>query len=102
MPESRELIHLEAIRAAALSCHIPLERFLEKIEKFNPCLGIWSPQSGSIGRLTRRMQWRLIYKDDAKDLQGALAGQIATISMLLMIQTTLVICRSNFVIGSRT
>lgn len=29
-----------------------------------------------------------MYKDDVKDLQAALGGQIAAISMLLMIQTT--------------
>jgi hypothetical protein len=88
--ESRELTHLESIRAAALSCQIPLERFLQKIEKFDPCLGIWNSHLRSVGRFTRRMQWQLMYKDDVRDLQVALGGQIAAISMLLMVQTTLV------------
>lgn len=93
--ESRELTHLESIRAAALSCQIPLERFLQKIEKFDPYLGIWHSHSRSVGmftrgmgRFARRIQWQLIYKDDVRDLQVALGGQIATISMLLMVQTT--------------
>jgi hypothetical protein len=32
------------------------------------------------------MQWRLMYKDDVKELQASLGGQVATISMLLMTQ----------------
>jgi hypothetical protein len=44
------------------------------------------------------MQWRLMYKNDVRDLQATLGGQIAAISMLLMIQTTLVPYGSNFAI----
>jgi len=85
-PGLNEFVRLQSIRAAVQSCRFPLERFLKKIEKFEYRLGIWNSRTKSFATFTRRMQWRLMYKDDVKELQASLGGQIATISMLLMTQ----------------
>jgi hypothetical protein len=79
-------MRLQSIRAAAQSCRIPLERFLKKIEKFEYRLGTWNARTKGFATFTRKMQWRLMYKDDVKELQASLGGQIATISMLLITQ----------------
>jgi hypothetical protein len=87
-PGPNELVRLESIWAAAQSCQIPLDKFLKKIEKFEARLGTWNTGTHTRGVATfsRRMQWRLMFKDDVKELQAALGGQVATISLLLITQ----------------
>jgi len=85
-PGPNEFMRLQSIRAAAQSCRIPLERFLKKIEKFEYRLGTWNARTKGFATFTRKMQWRLMYKDDVKELQASLGGQIATTSMLLITQ----------------
>ncbi|TVY89992.1 hypothetical protein LAWI1_G005003, partial [Lachnellula willkommii] len=86
-PAKHELLQLNAIRAIALSCQLPLQEFLGKISKFEHRLGVTNARDQRFRGLHRRMQWRLAYKDDVKKLRSKLGSFFTTISLLLMTQT---------------
>lgn len=86
-PAKHELLQLNAIRATALLCQIPLREFLAKISKFDQRLGTWNSTDQRFKGFHRRMQWRLAYQDDVKELRTKLGSHVATISLLLMTQT---------------
>ena len=87
-PAHHELGRLEGIRALATTCQRPLEEFLAKIEKFEEHLGSWRVKGNPLSRFSRRLQWSIKYKEDVEELRAKLAPNIATITILLMTQTT--------------
>ena len=78
---------LDGIRALALACQLPLQEFLEKIEKFEESLGSWNTNNRSVLTIAHRLRWSMKYKDEAKALRARLAPNLATITVLLMTQT---------------
>ena len=85
-PAKHELIQLNAIRATAFTCQLPLEEFLAKISKFEAQLGVFNARYNRYKGFGRRLQWRMMYKEDAKQLRSILGSHVATITLLLMTQ----------------
>ena len=77
---------LDGIRALALACQLPLQEFLNKIEKFEDSLGSWNTNNRSFSAITQRLRWSAKYKGEAKALRARLAPNLATITVLLMTQ----------------
>lgn len=72
-----------SIKAAALSCQLPLKQFLASIEPYDRSLGI-GQSSGAIKDAARKIRWVATKKDDAVGkLRGELAGYVGSINMLL-------------------
>ncbi|KAE8445214.1 hypothetical protein EG329_013586 [Mollisiaceae sp. DMI_Dod_QoI] len=86
-PSQHELLQLNSIRATALSCARPLQEFLDKIIKFESRLGTFALKNNRSKGFPRRMQWRMMYKDDVVELRTILGSHVATINLLLMTQT---------------
>ena len=86
-PTKHEFLQLNAIRATALTCQRPLQEFLAKISKFEGRLGIFNARDNRYKGFPRRMQWRMMYKEDAEQLRSTLGSHVATINLLLMTQT---------------
>ena len=95
-PAEHELVHLEAIRAAALACQRPLESFMEKIEKFEKPLGTGKEKHSSIKSAARRIQFNVAFEEDVKELRSKLASHKSTINTLLMAQMLCVPCSKHF------
>ena len=89
-PADHELVHLEAIRAAASACKRPLESFLAKIEKFEKHLGTGNEKQNHIKGAGRRIQFNVAFEEDVKELRTTLASHVLTINTLLMTQMLLV------------
>ncbi|RYP12305.1 hypothetical protein DL765_007416 [Monosporascus sp. GIB2] len=85
-PGKHELLQLTSIRATALACQKPLQDFLAKISKFEGRLGTFSAANNRWKGLPRKLQFRIMFKDDVKQLRSALASHVATINLLLMTQ----------------
>ncbi|KAI1743574.1 hypothetical protein F4680DRAFT_408602 [Xylaria scruposa] len=85
-PANHELIQLTSIRATALACRRPLQDFLGRISKFESCLGSSSAANNKWNGLHRRMQFRIMFKEDVEHLRSTLASHVATINLLLMTQ----------------
>ena len=85
-PAEHELVHLEAIRAAASACKRPLEDFLAKIEKFEKRLGTEKAKENHYKGAGRRIQFNVAFDEDVKELRATLASHVLTIITLLMTQ----------------
>jgi hypothetical protein len=77
-------LQLIAIKAAIRQCYMSIEEFRQKITKFDRRLGLTSADHNGVARFARRMQWTLLYRDDIASLRSTLAGQVATINLLLL------------------
>ncbi|KFX90422.1 hypothetical protein O988_08209 [Pseudogymnoascus sp. VKM F-3808] len=86
-PSRHELLQLNSIRATALLCERPLQEFLDKISKFQPTLGTFATKDNRFRGFPRRMQWKMMYKDDVVELRSILGSHVSTINLLLMTQT---------------
>lgn len=76
-------------------CQQLLQVFLDKISKFDKRMGIANMGDQRLKGFHRRMQWRLAYKDDIKELSVKLGTHVGTITLLLMTQTFYSIAKSE-------
>lgn len=75
---------INSIIFTAISCRLPLEKFLEKTQKYEKSLGLWSSSSNVKGAKDK-LRWSLSIKDDTKTLQSYLGIHLATINVLLKV-----------------
>ncbi|KAL8833073.1 MAG: hypothetical protein Q9176_008099 [Flavoplaca citrina] len=85
-PAKHELFQLTSIRATALACQRPLQDFLDRVSKFESNLGTFNAANNKWRGLPRRMQFRIIFREDVKKLRSTLASHVTTINLLLMTQ----------------
>ena len=85
-PAEHELIHLEAIRAAASASKRPLENFLAKLEKFEKRLGTGKAKGNHYKGAGRRIQFNVAFDEYVKELRATLASHVLIIITLLMTQ----------------
>lgn len=67
-PAEHELVHLEAIRAAASACKRSLQSFLARIEKFEKRLGTGNAKGNGYKGAGRRIQFNVAFEEDVKEL----------------------------------
>ena len=96
-PAEHELVHLDAIRAAATTCKRPLESFLAKIEKFEKRLGVQNAKDNQFKGAGRRIQFNVAFEEDVKELRTTLASHVLTINTLLTTQLLCVISVQPYV-----
>ena len=72
---------LELIRACCEACREPLQKFLDKISKFEPSLGVWATDGKAMKGAGRKIQWKVAYEDDVRELRVILIGY--TVKILL-------------------
>ncbi|KAL9026146.1 MAG: hypothetical protein Q9196_005144 [Gyalolechia fulgens] len=85
-PAKHELFQLTSIRATALACQRPLQDFLDRVSKFDSNLGTFNTANNKWGGLPRRMQFRIMFREDVKKLRSTLASHVTTINLLLITQ----------------
>ena len=73
--------HFELIRACCDSCREPLQKFLGKISKFEPSLGVWATDRKTMKGVGRKIQWKVAYEEDVWELRAILMG--CTVRILL-------------------
>ena len=64
----------ELIRACCAACREPLQKFLHKISKFEPSLGVWAKDGKVVKGVGRQIQWKVAYEEDVRDLRAILMG----------------------------
>ncbi len=82
LDESKRLQH-EALKQAALRCQHSVERFLERIVKFQPNLQAGGSSSQWKDRL-RKIQWALCKKEDVQRFRAETSGHVSCIQLLLI------------------
>ena len=77
---------LELIQACCAACQDPLQHFLDRISKFEPSLGVWSKDGKTLKGVGRRIQWKVAYKEDVRELRTVLMGHTVRILLCQNIQ----------------
>lgn len=77
---------LEHVKAAALACQIPLQRFLGSMTKFETELGVWSVNKRSFNLLGKRLQWVLAFEKDVAKIRLILAAHAAIMTLHMNVQ----------------
>lgn len=79
--------HVNAIRAMALACRIPLQQFLDSISKFESALGPFSTVN-SLRSGGRKAQWAIHMDSEVKKLQASVTAKVISINLLLVTHTS--------------
>ena len=74
--------HVNAIRAMALTCRLPLQQFLTRTSKFETALGPFSTAK-SLRSSGRKAQWAIQMDTEVQKLQASVAAKALSISLLL-------------------
>ena len=75
--------HFNAVRGMALAVQIPLQEFLDKIEKFK--IAFESPKShfSELRKAGRKAQWAVWMQEEVNKIRSVVTMKIVTISVLL-------------------
>ncbi len=83
--QGNQVIAVEQIKCAALTCRYPLEEFLAKIQKYDKNLGL-DKSNDKVRTTARKVQYAFTRKSEANTLRSYLNIHIGTINMLLVRQ----------------
>lgn len=64
----------ELKQACCVACPEPLQKFLDKISKFDPSLEVRAPDGKAVKGVGRRIQWKVPYEEDVWNLRAILMG----------------------------
>ena len=81
-PTEDNIRHVNAIRAVALACQLPLREFQAKLERYEASLGPWTRQSKlrSVGRKTK---WGVSFTQEVEKIRALVASKLININMML-------------------
>lgn len=89
-PNASNIEHVNAIRSLALSCKIPLQKFLVKLQQYESALGPVPTRKFQAGR---KLMWALHMVDEVNNLRSMIATKTASINMSLGIQSSKALSR---------
>ncbi|KAI9727065.1 MAG: hypothetical protein M1834_008533 [Cirrosporium novae-zelandiae] len=79
--------HVNAIRGMALACQHPLQNFLEKLERYESSMGIFSSTRTFRGAKDR-IDWALRMATEVKNLRALVSAKIISVNLLLAIHAS--------------
>ncbi|KAF2822663.1 hypothetical protein CC86DRAFT_81187 [Ophiobolus disseminans] len=86
-PNESNVAHVNAIRGMALTCRMPLQEFLEKIEKFERTMGTFSI-AGARSAFGRKSQWAVFMTGEVAKLRTSVGAKVLSINLLLVTHTS--------------
>lgn len=84
-PTEDNISHLDAIRCLALTCQIPLNAFLQRLQKFEQRLGPFAKRS-ALGGTIRKSQWALQMGQEVQKLRAMISAKVLSLNLLLSVQ----------------
>lgn len=88
-PTAENASHINAVRALALTCRLPLEQFLDKIDRFERSLGVQT-SSSYVKRVNRKAQWAVMMSEEVSRLRTHITAKVLSLNLLLTLQNTCV------------
>ena len=82
-PADGSVSHIYAIRGMALAYRIPLLELAEKIESYEPALGL-SSSKGMFARGVKEVQWAILFEEEVAKFRGIIAAKVRYITLLLV------------------
>jgi len=86
-PTEGNFDQVNAIRAMALACQLPLRDFMEKLEKYENALGPFAEQTLFRGT-ARKARWGVAFAEEVDRLRALVAAKHISINLLLATQTS--------------
>jgi hypothetical protein len=86
-PTGDNFRHVNAIRAMALACQLPLHDFMKKLERYESALGPFSKRT-SFGVAGRKAQWAISFTEEVEKLRAVVAAKQISINLLLATHTS--------------
>ena len=80
-PHSSNTSHVNAVRATALACKVPLQNFLNSLERFETSLGPFAAKSLRSGG--RKIQYSLFLGEEISKLRAFVGAKVMSITLLL-------------------
>ncbi|KAL8747168.1 MAG: hypothetical protein Q9190_000932 [Brigantiaea leucoxantha] len=93
-PNEDNIHHVNAIRAMAMACKLPLQDFLAKISRYETSLSPFAARA-SLGSARRKAQWALSLAEETEKLRAWVAAKHISINLLLAMQTSRAISNLN-------
>ncbi|KAJ4375956.1 hypothetical protein N0V83_001235, partial [Neocucurbitaria cava] len=88
-PNESNVDHVNAVRGMALTCRIPLQEFLERIQKYEASLGPFAAHSrGYLKSTGRKSQWAVFMSDEVAKLRTTIGAKVLSINLLLVTHTS--------------
>jgi hypothetical protein len=81
------LNHVNAIRAMALACQLPLRQFLERFQKYKSSLGSFAMRR-SLPSMVSKLKWAFIMAEQVKGLRAVVASKDICINLMLNLHTS--------------
>ena len=86
-PAEDNFHHVNAIRAMALACQLPLHDFMKKLERYESALGPFSERN-SLRGAGRKAKWALSLTEEVEKLRAVVAAKHISINLLLSTNTS--------------
>ncbi|KAI9864391.1 MAG: hypothetical protein M1813_003311 [Trichoglossum hirsutum] len=80
-PSKSNIDQVNAIRGMALSCQLPLQAFLSKLETYESSIGPSAPRS--FGGSARKAEWAVFMTEEVKKLRALVVAKGVSINLLL-------------------
>jgi hypothetical protein len=81
-PSTSNVSHVNAIRGLALSCRLPLQEYLAKIQKYEPSMGAFAPKH-SLRGARHKVKWGIFITEEVKNLRVLIVAKVVSINLLL-------------------
>ena len=81
-PNAHNADHINAIRCRALGCKLPLQRFLNSIEKYEKSLSAGALRKNGKSDI-RKMQWGIFMEKEVTKMRAIINAQVQSIELLL-------------------
>ncbi|KAF8253177.1 hypothetical protein K440DRAFT_279586 [Wilcoxina mikolae CBS 423.85] len=81
-PNEANIGHINAVRAMALTCRLPLQDFINKLTKFEKSMGPRTSRN-ALHTFGRKAQWAVVMLDEVTTFRVTIAAKVASIHLLL-------------------
>ena len=81
-PNAHNADHVNAIRCMALGCKLPLQSFLDSVEKYEKSLAAGALRRHGRSDI-RKVQWGIFMEKEVTKMRGILNAQVLSIELLL-------------------
>jgi hypothetical protein len=85
-PNEANIGHINAVRAMALTCRLPLQDFINKLTRFEKSMGPGISRN-ALYTFSRKAQWAVAMPDEVTNFRVTIVAKVANIHLLLGVHT---------------
>ncbi len=86
-PNEDNIQHVNAIRAMAMACRLPLQDFMVKLSRYESSLGSFASRK-SLQHIGKMARWSITFAEEVEKLRALVAAKHVSINLLLGMQNS--------------